>query len=128
MRHFDFRNRRLTKEVVMKFAPALVFLTLIAGRAAAEEGAPKPAHAKISVKNLSCGDYLGLPDDIRPVIAGWVHGFYYRESWKDAWELDPERARSILSALNDACKDTPLASFRYKLTDVVKKIHSKATP
>jgi hypothetical protein len=113
-----------------------VTLTAIPLHALAKEGAPQQgaapaptsAQAKpISMKNLSCQQYLSLPDDIRPMVAAWVHGFYYRESWTDAWMLDLDRARAILAALNDACKESPGASFRYKLSEVVKKSRAKGS-
>ena len=114
----------------------LLTLTVIPIRALAAEGAPQPGatpapqagEAKpISVKNLSCGQYLKLPDDIRPMVAAWVHGFFYRQHGNDAWVLDPDRARSLLAALNDACKETPGASFRYKFGDVLKKNSAKGS-
>ena len=116
----------------MRSVSGVVLLTLTVSpiHALAAEGSSQPgatpaaqtAQAKpISIKNLSCGQYLKLPDDIRPIVAGWVHGFFYRERGNDAWELDPDRARSLLAALNDACKETPGASFRYKFGDVLNK-------
>jgi HdeA/HdeB family len=77
---------------------------------------------RVSVKNLTCEQYAALPEDIRPLVAGWVRGFYYRESWKDAWIFDVDQARIAVAALNEACKKTPEASFRYKLNQVVKQI------
>jgi len=122
----------------MRSVPVLLLLSLTASPicSLAAEGTPKQnapasqsAQAKpISIKNLSCGQYLKLPDDIRPMVAAWVHGFYYRQSGNDAWVLDPDRARSVLGALNDACKDAPGASFRYKFGEVLQKISAKASP
>jgi|SRR5215471_8827578 len=120
----------------MRSVPVLLLLSLTASpiRSVAAEGAPKqnaPASQSakpISIKNLSCGQYLKLPDDIRPMVAAWVHGFYYRQSGNDAWVLDPDRARSVLGALNDACKDAPGASFRYKFGEVLQKISAKGSP
>jgi len=112
----------------------LLILTVVPIHALAAEGTPQPgatpapqaAQAKpISLKNLSCGQYLKLPDDIRPMVAAWVHGFFYRQSGNDAWVLDPDRARRLLAALNDACKETPGASFRYKFGEVLKKNNAK---
>jgi len=112
----------------------LLTLTVIPIRALAAEGTPQPgsapapqaAQAKaISIRNLSCGQYLKLPDDIRPMVAAWVHGFFYRQQGNDAWVLDPDRARKILAALNDACKETPGASFRYKFGEVLKKNNAR---
>jgi hypothetical protein len=83
---------------------------------------------RISVKNLTCEQYSALPDDIRPLVAGWVRGFYYRESWKDAWIFEVDRARMAVAALNEACKQTPEASFRYKLNQVLKQVELKSSP
>lgn len=116
--------------IVILIALAVSSVRLVAAEGAPAKGAaqaPPAAQAKrVSVKNLLCGEYLRLPDDIRPMVAAWVHGYYYREGWKDAWELDLDRARSLLAALNDACKETPRASFRYKFAEVVKKSRAAA--
>ncbi len=106
----------------MKSIPALVLIALTLGpiRARAEDAQPK----RIGLKNLTCEEWQGLPGDIRPMVAAWIHGFYYRERWKDAWMLDVDRARSTLAALDEACKQTPQASFRYKLGEVLKKSRS----
>ena len=95
----------------------LVALTLGPIRARAEAAQPKG----VSLKHLTCQEYENLPGDIRPMVAAWIHGFYYREGWKDAWMLDIDRARRTLAALDEACKETPQASFRYKLGEVLKK-------
>ena len=83
-----------------------------------------PQKQPISVKNLTCRQYANLPDDVRPLVAGWVRGFYYRESWRDSWLLDVDRARAAFTALNEACKRSPGASFRYKLGEVAKQIEA----
>ena len=93
--------------------------------APAQTGAKSP---RVSVKNLTCEQDAALPDDIRPLVAGWVRGFYYRESWKDAWMLDVDWARRAFAALNDACKQTPEASFRYKLNQVIRQIGTAKKP
>ena len=93
-------------------------------------GKTEPQKQPVSVKNLTCQQYASLPDDVRPLVAGWVRGFYYRESWKDTWLLDVDRARTAFTALNEACKQSPAASFRYKLGEVVKQIEvaKKSSP
>ena len=87
-------------------------------------GKTGPQKKTVSVKSLTCQQYASLPDDVRPLVAGWVRGFYYRESWKDAWLLDVDRARTAYTALSEACKQSPAASFRYKLGEVAKQIEA----
>lgn len=118
----------------MKSIPVLVLVAVLvspfstSGETAPAQTGAQPA--RVSVKNLTCEQYEALPDDIRPLVAGWVHGFYYRERWKDAWMLDVERARRTVAALNDACKQTPSASFRYKFAQVIKQVQvaNKSSP
>ncbi|HYV65336.1 MAG TPA: HdeA/HdeB family chaperone [Myxococcales bacterium] len=112
--------------MTMRSVAGLILLAVLAvplstsGETASEQTGGESA--RVSVKNLTCEQYAALPDDIRPLVAGWVRGFYYRESWKDAWIFDVEQARKAVAALNEACKQTPEASFRYKLNQVVKQI------
>jgi len=113
----------------VKSIHALVLLALLAAPHSSP-GETAPQEQPISVKSLTCQQYANLPDDVRPLVAGWVRGFYYRESWRDSWLLDVDRARTAFKALDQACKQSPAASFRYKLGEVVKQIEAakKSSP
>jgi len=77
------------------------------------------AQGPIDLKQLSCGGFRKLPEDIQPLVAAWVHG-YTRGTTSNAWLLDVARVRSFLADLDAACDATPGASFRYKLLEVSK--------
>jgi HdeA/HdeB family len=73
----------------------------------------------IDVRNLSCKDFLALPDDIRPVVVAWVHG-YTRAGAVD-WLLDPESVRAFLASVQRRCEKSPQGSFRYQVMETAKE-------
>jgi hypothetical protein len=58
----------MNRRAVLRMAMAGCLLAVSAPRA---EDAPK----KVDIKNLNCESFLALPDDVRPVVVAWVHGY-----------------------------------------------------
>ena len=92
-----------------------VALLALPGWAQADEATAKP----VDVKQMSCKSFRALPDDIRPVVAAWVHG-YSRQTSSNAWILDPAKVKSFLTDLDAACDSAPAASFSYKVLELTK--------
>lgn len=92
-----------------------VALLALPAAAQADEATAKP----MDVKRMSCKDFRALPDDIRPVVAAWVHG-YSRQTSSNAWVLDTARVKSFLANLDAACDAAPAASFSYKVLELTK--------
>jgi hypothetical protein len=86
-------------------------------------GAAEPEH-RVDVKNLSCKDFLALPDDIRPMLVAWVYG-YSRAGGESNWLLDSGKARSFVSSVQQSCEKAPQASFRYKVLEAAKARQSE---
>jgi hypothetical protein len=93
-------------------AVALLALPLAAR---ADEAKAKP----VDVKRMNCKDFRALPDDIRPIVAAWVHG-YSRQTSSEAWFLDQTKVKSFLTELDAACDAAPAASFSYKVLELAK--------
>jgi HdeA/HdeB family len=91
--------------------------------ARADEAKAKP----VDVKRISCKDFRALPDDIRPIVAAWVHG-YSRQTSSNAWILDPARVKSFLTELDAACDSAPAANFSYKVLELTKARKAAAAP
>jgi hypothetical protein len=86
--------------------------------------AAEPDH-RVDVKNLSCKDFVALPDDIRPMLVAWVYG-YSRAGGESNWLLDSAKARSFVTSVQEACEKAPQASFRYKVLDAAKARQAEA--
>ena len=78
----------------------------------------------VDVKNLSCQQWLDEPDDIRPMLVAWVHG--YTRAGGESWILDPASAREFVAAVHQRCKDMPQGSFRYQILEVAKQRKAEA--
>jgi len=73
----------------------------------------------IDVKGMSCQQWLDQPDDIRPMLVAWVHG--YTHAAAESWVLDPAAAREFVATVDMRCKDMRQASFRYQILEVSKQ-------
>ncbi|HTS81154.1 MAG TPA: HdeA/HdeB family chaperone [Myxococcaceae bacterium] len=82
--------------------------------------APRP----IDVKSLSCQQWLEQPDDIRPMLVAWVHG--YTRAGGESWILDAASAREFVATVHARCKDMPQGSFRYQILEVSKQRQAEA--
>jgi hypothetical protein len=94
--------------------------TLLALSAPHAEGEPK----HVDVKNLSCESFLAQPDDMRPLLVAWCHG--YTHAGGDNWILDPPAARAFVSSVEDLCKKSPKGSFRYQVLEAAKTRQAEA--
>jgi hypothetical protein len=74
---------------------------------------------RVDVKNLSCEAFLAQPDDIRPMLVAWVHG--YTHAGGGNWVVDPATARTFVASVETRCKAAPKASFRYQVLETAKE-------
>ncbi len=74
---------------------------------------------QVDVKNLSCEAFLAQPDDIRPMLVAWVHG--YTHAGGENWVVDPATARTFVASVETRCKAAPKASFRYQVLETAKE-------
>jgi hypothetical protein len=88
---------------------------LLAVSAPRAEDQPKT----VDIRNLSCGDFMALPDDVRPVVAAWVHG--YTRAGGESWVYTVGDGRAFVASLQDKCTQAPNASFRYKVLETAKE-------
>jgi hypothetical protein len=102
---------------------------LTATRAASAETPDKPARPspdgaksdKFTVKTAICRDFLALAPNVRGLVTAWTAGRYYQSKTTDTWMLDEASATKVLATVEEECRKTPDASFRYKVVGVVKK-------
>ena len=78
-----------------------------------------PDAKRVDVKNLSCEDFLAQPDDIRPMLVAWVHG--YSHAGGENWVVDPATARAFVASVETRCKASPKGSFRYQVLETAKE-------
>lgn len=91
----------------------IVALLLLAGPVLAQEA------KRVDIKNLSCEGFLAEPDDIRPMMVAWVHGYSHASG--ENWVVDPAAAREFVASVEAGCKATPKGSFRYQVLENAKK-------
>jgi len=83
--------------------------------------APVRAEEKpIDVKNLSCEQFLAQPDDIRPMLVAWVHG--YTRAGGESWVTNISSAREFVASVTRRCQENPVGSFRYQVMEVAKVV------
>ena len=78
----------------------------------------------IDLKNLSCQQWLEQPEDIRPMLVAWVHG--YTRAGGENWLVDVATAREFVATVEARCKDMPQGSFRYQILEVSKQRQAEA--
>jgi hypothetical protein len=74
---------------------------------------------RVDVKNLSCEAFLAQPDDIRPMLVAWVHGYSHASG--ENWVVDPAAARAFVASVETRCKAAPKGSFRYQVLETAKE-------
>ncbi|HET9597578.1 MAG TPA: HdeA/HdeB family chaperone [Anaeromyxobacteraceae bacterium] len=74
---------------------------------------------QFSVKSGSCREFLGLPDALRGLVVAWTAGRYHTLG---GWVLDEASAAQVVTGVEQACKASPEASFRYQVVGQVKKL------
>jgi hypothetical protein len=97
----------------------VVALLLLSAPALAADTKP------VDIKNLSCEKFLAEPDDVRPMLVAWVHG--YSHAGGANWVVDAATARAFVASVEDKCKANPKASFRYQVLETAKERQAAAT-
>jgi len=97
---------------VLRWAVVGCLLALSAPRA---EDQPK----KVDIKNLSCQDFMALPDEVRPVVVAWVHG--YTRAGGENWVYQVGDGKAFVASVQDKCTKAPNASFRYQVLATAKE-------
>lgn len=107
----------MNRRGVLRWAVLGTLLALSAPRA---EDQPK----RVDLKNLSCEDFLALPDDVRPVVVAWVHG--YTRAGGENWVFQAGDGKAFIGSVEDKCKKAPKASFRYQVLETAKERQAAA--
>ena len=97
---------------------AVVGCLLAVGTAWAEDQ-PK----KLDIRNLSCEDFLALPDDVRPMVVAWVHGF--TRAGGGNWVFQAGDGKAFVGAVQDKCTKAPKSSFRWQVTEEAKAFQAQ---
>jgi HdeA/HdeB family protein len=79
---------------------------------------------KVDIKNLSCESFLALPDDVRPVVVAWVHG--YTRAGGENWVFQAGEGKAFIASVEDKCKKAPKASFRYQVLHTAQEREAAA--
>ena len=93
---------------------------MLAFSTARAEDQPK----RVDIKNLSCESFLAMPDDVRPVVVAWVHG--YTRAGGENWIYQVGEGKAFISSVEDKCKKAPKASFRYQVLETAKERQAAA--
>ncbi len=107
----------MNRRAVLRWA---VMGSLLAVTAVRAEDQPK----KVDIKNLNCEDFLALPDDVRPVVVAWVHG--YTRAGGENWVFQAGDGKAFIGSVEDKCKKAPKASFRYQVLETAKERQAAA--
>ena len=74
---------------------------------------------KVDIRNLSCQDFMALPDEVRPVVVAWVHG--YTRAGGENWVYQVGDGKAFVASVQDKCTKAPNASFRYQVLATAKE-------
>lgn len=107
----------MIRRAVLRWAVLGSLLVVSAPRA---EDQPK----KLDIKNLNCADFLALPDDVRPAVVAWVHG--YTRAGGENWVFQAGEGKAFIGSVEDKCKASPKASFRYQVLETAKERQAAA--
>ena len=102
----------MSRRGVLGWAVMGCLLALSAPRA---EDQPK----KVDIKNMSCETFLAQPEDARPVIVAWVHG--YTRAGGENWVYEVGAAKTFVASVEEKCTKAPKASFRYQVLETAKE-------
>jgi len=92
---------------------------LLAVSAPRAEDQPK----KIDIRNLSCEQFLGLPDTVRPMVVAWVHG--YTRAGGGNWVFQAGEGKAFVATVEDKCTKAPKASFRWQVTETAREAQAQ---
>jgi hypothetical protein len=93
---------------------------LVTFASARAEDEPK----KIDIRNMSCEDFLGLPDDVRPMVVAWVHG--YTRAGGENWVFQAGQGKAFIALVEDKCTKAPKSSFRWQVTQTAREAQAAA--
>ena len=102
---------------VLRLAVVGCLVTFASARA---EDQPK----KIDIRNMSCEDFLGLPDDVRPMVVAWVHG--YTRAGGENWVFQAGQGKAFIALVEDKCTKAPKSSFRWQVTQTAREAQAAA--
>ena len=102
---------------VLRLAVVGCLVTFASARA---EDQPK----KIDIRNMSCEDFLGLPDDVRPMVVAWVHG--YTRAGGENWVFQAGQGKAFIALVEDKCTKAPKSSFRWQVTETAREAQAAA--
>ena len=102
----------MNRRGVLRWAVMGCLLAFSASRA---EDKPKV----VDIRNLSCEAFLAQPEEVRPMVVAWVHGFTRAggENW--VFQLGDEKA--FVASVEEKCTKAPKASFRLQVTETAKE-------
>jgi hypothetical protein len=110
-------------------------LFLVAALSLAAAPAARAAEpASFSAKHMTCEQFGSLPADVQPLVIAWIAGKNHQPGTLDAWVIGVEDSRRVVAEVTAACRETPAASFRYKVKAVIdglraeKEKKAKAAP
>jgi len=101
---------------VLRWAVVGCLLTVAAARA---EDQPK----KLDIRNLSCEEFLALPDDVRPMVVAWVHGF--TRAGGGNWVFQAGQGKAFIASVEEKCTKAPKASFRWQVTQTAREAQAE---
>jgi hypothetical protein len=107
----------MIRREVLRWAVVGCLLAVSAPRA---EDQPK----HVDIKNLNCEDFLALPDDVRPAVVAWVHG--YTRAGGENWVFQAGEGKAFIGSVEEKCKASPKASFRYQVLQTAKERQAAA--
>ena len=111
---------------------SLVLATSLTLAAAASARAGEPT--SFSARHMTCEQFGALPADVQPLVIAWIAGKNHQTGTLDAWVIEVDAARLVVAEVTAACKETPAASFRYKVKAVIdglsaqRKQETKSVP
>jgi hypothetical protein len=79
---------------------------------------------RVDIKNLSCEGFLALPDDVRPLVVAWTHG--YTRAGGENWVFQAGEGKAFIASVQDKCTRAPKASFRYQVLEASKEKQAEA--
>jgi HdeA/HdeB family len=104
----------MNRRGVLRWAVIGCLLAVSAPRAE-EEAKPK----RVDIKNMNCETYLAQPEEVRPAIVAWVHGF--TRAGGENWVYEVGAAKAFVASVDEKCTKSPKASFRYQVLETAKE-------
>jgi HdeA/HdeB family len=97
--------------------PWAVVGCLLAFSAPRAEDEAKPK--RVDIKNMNCETFLAQPDEVRPAIVAWVHG--YTRAGGENWVYEVGAGKAFVASVEEKCTKAPKASFRYQVLETAKE-------